>query len=336
VGALTHDLVSTLQLYRNLAPTELDEVAPGLWPVAVDDGQTLMRQGDEPDGAYFLTAGMAQVFTRLPGGGETLIAEVGPGAMLGELALIRSAPRGATVRAQGPVEALFVDRRYFLATLAQLRPAAIKVSRNLSMILAQRLHQLHERIVAHVTAAPESLYFTALPAPEDAPADGPGFDARAFLPALPCFREFASSELDRIATLAPIVHAARGTPLDGDAPAGGWIVVRGAVMACLPHEDGAHQLSVLGPGSFCALDRLIAPEAVRVRHVARERAVLLTVSEPAFRELFEGGDSLALRFVVALNEGLASQVARGGNHLTRLVGLARLYRQREDASGLTI
>lgn len=329
------DLVATLPLYRNLSTAELDEVVAGLRPMTIADGETLMRQGDQPDGAYFVVAGAARVLTKLPGGGETLIAEVGPGSMLGELALIRATPRGATVRAQGTVEVLFADRRYFRAALAQLRPVAIKVARNLAAILAQRLHQQQERICRHIETQPEGTYFVDLPA-AGGTSPGAGFDVRAFLPILPCFREFEPGDLDRVFAIARLVQVERGTPLDADAALQGWIVVRGAVMAYLPHGGRAHQLNVFGPGTLCAVDRLVEPTSLPVRHVARERATLLALPESAFRDLFDGLDALSLRFVGVVNESLAMQVARGGNHLTRLVGLARLYRQREDSPDVAI
>ena len=331
----TVHLVSGLALYRHLSVAELEEVVAGLRPVVLADGEALMRQGDQPDGAYFITSGAARVLTRLPGGGETLIAEVGPGSMLGELALIRAAPRGATVRAQGRVEALFADRQYFAAALAQLRPVALKVARNLAAILAQRLQMQQQRIAAHIAAEPAAAYFGTVPAGPGG-SGAPAFDVRAFLPLLPCLRGFAPADLDRLLARAEVLDVARGTRLDEAEGARAWVVVRGALMAYLPHDGGAHQLNIFGPGTFCGADRLVAHGALAVRHVAREQATLLALSAPAFAELFEGLDGSALRFVGAVNDNLAALITRGGNHLTRLVGIARLHRQREAVPAVAI
>lgn len=339
MDAPTIDCVASLPLYKGLNTAEVEEVAAGLRPILFGDGDPLMAQGDEADGAYFIVSGHARVLTKLPGGGETPIADVGPGSMLGELALIREASRGATVRAQGEVEALFADRRYFQAALAQLRPVAIKVARNLAEILASRLHRQQERISEYVESQPEGAYFSPMPRAAEAVGE-PDFDFRAFLPILPCFRDFRPRDLVRVSALAEAVQAPPGLRLDGDGDGEtrAWVVVRGAVMSCLPHArtDTAHQLHIFGPGSFCAVDRLVEPGPLPVRYVARENATLLTFTEPAFRELFDGLDPLALNFTAAINDNLAGMVARAGNHLTRLVGLARLYRQHAESPDVAI
>ena len=328
--------VARLPLYRNLGREELEEVMVGLHTVRIEDGEALIRQGDRPDGAYFVMTGKVRVLTKLPGGGETLIAEAGPGSMLGELALIRSSRRSATVRANGPVEALLADGRYFRAAMAQLRPAAIKVSRNIAEILAQRLHQQHMYIREHIEAQTVGSYFTAPPkaAGSDTSPREPSFDVRAFLPVLPCFRDFDAPDLDRLVEFAEIEEASAGAFLNSadDTTTRAFIVVRGAAVSCLPHGEEVHQLTVLGPGRFCAIGTLLGASPSPVRHFVRHSATLLAFPADRFVELIDGLDQLSLRFLNAVNEHQAAMVIRAGNNLTRLVGLSRLYRQMEEST----
>lgn len=327
--------VGRLPLYRGLDPADLLEVTAGLRPVRFADGDVLMQQGDPPDGAYCLLSGKAKVLTRLPGGGETLIAEIGPGSLLGELALIRPERRSATVLADGPVEAMFADRRYFLGSLAQLRPSAIKVSRNIAKILAHRLLQRHLSIRDHIEAHSKNSYFTAVPAaPENNTIGVPAFDARSFLPILPTLREFEAPELERLAELTEIQHTPAGTFLNPEATKSprGYIVVRGAVVSCLPHGDRVHQLNVLGPGQFCAIGPLLDAGLSPVRHFVRHSATLLAFSANRFAEMIGGVDRFSFSLLSAVNEHQAMMILRAGNHLTRLVGLSRLYRQMKTES----
>lgn len=316
-----------LPLYAGLSAAELDEIGAGLVPRRFADGEVLMAQGARADGAYFLVSGTVRIATKLPGGGEALIADPGPGALLGELALIRPEPRSASVTASGPVETLFTDRRYFRAALAQRRPVAVKLLRNLAGILTRRLDRTHRRIAQHLEREPKPDYFRPPPTPADAaPVD---FDVAGYLALLPALAEFTPSERDAFRDLCEVVPAPRGTLLDP--AAGGWLVVRGAVLGTIAQPAGLHQVHVLGPGRFCALDCLIEPTALALTHVVQEQATLLRLSVDACRRLIDDDDPLAQRALTAFTDHEAGLLLTADRHLTRLVGLNRLYRQHDPA-----
>ncbi|MEQ9641766.1 MAG: cyclic nucleotide-binding domain-containing protein [Alphaproteobacteria bacterium] len=320
---MTAGAAADLPLYAGLSAAELDEIGAGLVPRTFADGETLMAQGERADGAHFLVSGKVRIATKLPGGGETLIAEPGPGALLGELALIRPEPRGASVRANGPVETLFTDRRYFRAALGQRRTASVKLLRNLIGILTRRLHRTHRRIARHVTDEPKPDHFRPPPRAETGtPVD---FDVAAYLGVLPALAGFTDDERAGLFELGEVVQASRGTVLDP--LAGGWIVVRGAVLAAVTHDTGLHQVHILGPGRFAALDRRIEPEALALTHVAREQSTLLRLSAEASRRLVDGDDALAQHALDAIAHHQAGLLLGADRHLTRLVGLSRLYAQ---------
>ena len=337
-GPDTADLLATLPLYAGLSAEERAEMASGLRRRSFADGEALTRQGSKPDGAYFILDGRLRVVIKLPGGGETLIAEPGPGAMLGELALIRSTRRGATVRANGPVETLFADRRYFQAAVAQLRPAALKVLHQLACILSERLRLLHGQIRSHVESEAKGTYFRALPAPVEVPDRGPvaDFAVRPFLPLLPCFREFDAGDLDQLLAAGSVEQLRRGDSLrrEGEGASSCHIVVRGAVTSGFLHNDRLHQLNILGPGRFCGVGAVVEGGASSASYFCCEDATLLRFAAEDFRALMLGFDQFALRILSALNEHQALMVTRSGNHLTRLVGLSRLHQQFADAADI--
>lgn len=323
------ELMSVLPLYAGLDESERSEMASGLRRISFADGEELMRQGGNPSGAFFILEGSLSVYIKLPGGGETLIAEPGPGAMLGELALIRSGRRGATVRANGDVQALFADRRYFQADLAHLRPAALKVLYELARILSERLRSVHGQIRSHVVSEELGTYFRTPPRPADVRPDLPAFDVPAFLPILPCFHDFDADDLDQLMKAATVLTLPRGTPVrEENATASAcYTVVRGAVSTGFLHDDRLHQLNVLGPGRFCAVGAVIENRPSSTSYFCAENTTLLSLEADRFRELLGGFDQLALKLLTSVNEHQALMVTRSGNHLTRLVGLSRLHRQ---------
>ena len=58
----------------------------------------LFKEGDEPDAMYVVKSGHLQVI-KSKGEGEIVLAELGPGAMVGEMAFFDLKPRSASVRA---------------------------------------------------------------------------------------------------------------------------------------------------------------------------------------------------------------------------------------------
>jgi NADH dehydrogenase len=82
-------------------------------------GQTLFNQQDFGDKVYFVVSGEAEVFCD-----GQLVATVGPGSVIGEIALLSDRPRSATVRARTSLDAVSVSRpafRYLLEHVPGVR-----------------------------------------------------------------------------------------------------------------------------------------------------------------------------------------------------------------------
>ena len=97
-------------LFGWLPPVALERVAFTLTDVELDAGDVLIHEGDDGDRAYLVAAGELAVEKD---GAE--VARLAPGAVVGEIALLHTVPRTATVRAIGAVRLLAIDRDEFLA-----------------------------------------------------------------------------------------------------------------------------------------------------------------------------------------------------------------------------
>src|SRR6476469_753018 len=107
--------LSLIPLYAGLDENELADVAMGVRVLRFGPGEMIVRQGAEADGVYFILHGDAEVTIALPGGGKERIADLAQGNLFGELAMIRSAPRNATVSAKSSVDVAFADWRFLTA-----------------------------------------------------------------------------------------------------------------------------------------------------------------------------------------------------------------------------
>ena len=96
------------------APREaVAETANRMEPVRAMAGQTIMRQGDEPDAFYLVVRGRVAVYRVGADGEEREVNRLGPGEFFGEIGLLSGAARIATVRAVEPSELLRLDEEAF-------------------------------------------------------------------------------------------------------------------------------------------------------------------------------------------------------------------------------
>lgn len=95
------------------------------WPA----GASLFLEGERSGTVVIVLEGRVKVFSLTEHGEEVLLAVRGPGALLGELSAVDGAPRGASVAALEPVEALVVPAPAFLGFLADHAGAAMVLLR---------------------------------------------------------------------------------------------------------------------------------------------------------------------------------------------------------------
>ncbi len=250
------------------ARAELQAIAQ---PVSFMKGAVLLRQGAPTRGAFFLRIGMAEAAVRLPGGESLVLARVGAGGVIGEMALLEHGICSATVTATEAIDGLFIGRDDFRVMIARRSPAALAVQRAVTLNLCAKLAALNAQILTH--PAPEDAPYTppsaavagtataaataaatsaalvasvasaalaasavsAPPAPAAA-AQSSGFEHRRFLPVLPLFRDWNEDEIDDFANRAAVLTLKRGEPLfyEGTAARACYITVRGAIDIAVP------------------------------------------------------------------------------------------------------
>ena len=112
--------------------------------ITLPAGAILFRQGEAGDGCYWLQRGALKVTIASQHGQERMIAVLGAGAIVGELAMIDGLPRSATVSAIVDSELTFVSRAAF-GSFMRLHP---ELSGFLITTLVMRLRQTDEEAAA--------------------------------------------------------------------------------------------------------------------------------------------------------------------------------------------
>lgn len=100
--------------------------------VALESGEVLFREGDPGDVMFAVAEG--QVELSLHG---QVVEDVGPGGILGEMALIDAAPRSATAQARTPARVVRVDQERFSYLVHEHPTFALQVM----TVMAERLRK---------------------------------------------------------------------------------------------------------------------------------------------------------------------------------------------------
>jgi CRP-like cAMP-binding protein len=96
------DELAALEVFEGCRPEALVPLAAQLRPLNAAAGQVLMRQGERAESFLLIGSGRAEV-THTGNDGVPTVLELSPPLIVGEIALLRDAPRTATVVATEPL-----------------------------------------------------------------------------------------------------------------------------------------------------------------------------------------------------------------------------------------
>ena len=85
-----------------------------------DPGEVIFQEGDPGRHVYVIKSGTVEVLIKRPDGSQEVIRRVGPGEPFGEMALLRNAPRSATIRAVTQVQVFKMSPSNFVALYTNL------------------------------------------------------------------------------------------------------------------------------------------------------------------------------------------------------------------------
>ena len=105
--------------------------------VHLTPGEKLFAKGEPATTMYVVRSGALQVHD-----GNVIYETVGPGGILGEMAIVDGAPRSAGVRAEYASEVIAIDQVRFLRMVERTPFFAIRVMQ----VLTRRLRHTNERV----------------------------------------------------------------------------------------------------------------------------------------------------------------------------------------------
>ena len=132
-------LLREIPIFADLSPEDLKLVAEIAREEWYPQNSDIFHQGDEGNMMFVIVEGNLQVL-RTMDGTEQVLAQRGSGDFLGEMAIIESAPRLATLRTQTDVRILAIDGETFKGILHERPDVSFAVLRSVS----RRLREMTE------------------------------------------------------------------------------------------------------------------------------------------------------------------------------------------------
>ncbi len=135
------ELLGSVSIFSSLDDRELDLLLEATTTKRLEAKEVLFRKGDPGNQLYGILSGSLKVSTTGVDGRDVMFALMGPGEVIGEIALLDAEERSASAVAIEPTELLTLHRRELIPFLERHPRAAI----GLAGVLAAMVRRLSER-----------------------------------------------------------------------------------------------------------------------------------------------------------------------------------------------
>lgn len=159
--------LAQLPLFADLDPAAIADIATEIEWFSVPGGTMLFGEGEPGDAMYFVIAGRVGAYVRQADGRERLVARIGPGECVGEMALICGATRTASIVAMRDSEVCRWSKAAFDRAVALHPQALMRIAR----LMAARLDAQQRAAAAPVRVAAQTFAVV----PHDVEVDAVGF-----------------------------------------------------------------------------------------------------------------------------------------------------------------
>lgn len=134
-----------VSILGNYGPAEIAAIQPHLVRREFEKGSVIFREGDPGTELFFVLGGNASAYLQQPNGDIRLVT-FPPGSVFGELAILDSGSRSATVIADEKLAVLALSKTSFVSMAATAPALAIKLLASLGRELSGRLRRANRAI----------------------------------------------------------------------------------------------------------------------------------------------------------------------------------------------
>jgi CRP/FNR family cyclic AMP-dependent transcriptional regulator len=146
-----YEIIHQIRLFDDFGMDEIHALCHYLHCYAAPRNYPILREGDYGNHMVLVLTGSAEVRVQIPGIGNEKIAELGPGATVGETSMIDGKPRFVSCIATAPTDFAVLTRQSLNQILMQAPRLGNKLMLTLLQLLSARLREAYNP--AHAEAA---------------------------------------------------------------------------------------------------------------------------------------------------------------------------------------
>ena len=138
--------LASVDLLSTLTSAELEAIEHHMRRETFPRGKIIFREGDPGSELFIVTKGSTSAYLNLINGGDIRLATFAPGTIFGELAILDTGPRSASVVADDEVICYLLSEQQFAALAKDAPAVAVKLLSGLGRELSRRLRRANQTI----------------------------------------------------------------------------------------------------------------------------------------------------------------------------------------------
>tara|TARA_B100000315_G_scaffold186152_1_gene175426 strand:- start:152 stop:1153 length:1002 start_codon:yes stop_codon:yes gene_type:complete len=140
------DLINEVPQLYSLGPDEVVSLVSYVSYKSVKKGALIFREGEPGNTLFYIVSGAVDIVKESVEGNPIKLAQFTQDSMLGEMALIDSAPRSAAAKVASDVELIILSRESFEGLLKDVPSIGIKIFKQIATTLSQRVRFANGRL----------------------------------------------------------------------------------------------------------------------------------------------------------------------------------------------
>ena len=136
------DILKNVHYFSSLSDENIKTILSVCTQMSYDKGHIIFEEGSPGDAFHILIKGTIEIWKNYNKHEMNLVAIQGPGSFFGEMALIDSHPRSATIIANDDVETLSISQVDFTKVIMENNSIALAIMRSMSSVIRSSTEKL--------------------------------------------------------------------------------------------------------------------------------------------------------------------------------------------------
>jgi len=144
------DLIAATQMFSDFDWRDIETLSDYMQAYQAPAGTTLFREGEGGDYMCLIIKGKVEVVKKDQNDNAKVVATIGSGKTLGEMAIVDGEPRSATAIFAGATTLTILTKTNFLRIVSEKPALATKILLKIARLLSQRLRQTSGLLVDYL------------------------------------------------------------------------------------------------------------------------------------------------------------------------------------------